>query len=435
MATTAEQNRLLTQIGPGSRMGALLRRYWHPVAGREEIANRWTLPVRVLGEDLVLFKDRNGKLGLIGERCPHRRASMVNGIPTEEGIRCPYHGWMMNHEGRCIDQPFETGRSALKGKKATVAYPIREFQGLIFAYLGPDPAPELPEFDAMTIPGAIRAIGKAIIPCNWLQCMENSADPVHTEWLHGALVEFTKEHEGRKTAMNRRHEAIAFDETSYGFVKRRKYVGQSEDAEDWTVGHPVIFPNMLCNGNNGGGWQNRAFQIRVPIDDENTLHFWYSVYCPPEGSAVPAHLLEKVPVYEVKYRHADGSWNLDVTDGQDIMAWVSQGTISDRTQETLGASDKGIVLYRRMLLRELERMERGEDPLGVIRDPAMTRVELTVEKGKQIYADGFQLVAARNAVSFSPIFEDLMKVFTDSLPDRGDKLQGIPDIREPAAAN
>jgi 5,5'-dehydrodivanillate O-demethylase len=133
MATTAEQNRLLTQIGPGSRMGALLRRYWHPIAGREEIANRWTLPVRILGEDLVLFKDRTGKLGLIGERCPHRRASMVNGIPTEEGIRCPYHGWMMNHEGTCIDQPFETGRSALKGKKATPAYPIREFQGLIFA--------------------------------------------------------------------------------------------------------------------------------------------------------------------------------------------------------------------------------------------------------------------------------------------------------------
>jgi 5,5'-dehydrodivanillate O-demethylase len=101
----------------------------------------------------------------------------------------------------------------------------------------------------------------------------------------------------------------------------------------------------------------------------------------------------------------------------------------------LGASDKGVVLYRRMLLREMERMERGEDPLGVIRDPAATRVELTVEKGKQIYADGFRLVAVRNAVSFSPIFEDLMKVFTESLPDRGDKRQGIPDVREPGAAN
>ncbi len=423
---TAEQNRLLTEIGPESRMGALMRRYWHPIAGREEMANRWTLRVRVLGEDLVLFKDRTGKLGLIGESCPHRRASFANGIPTEHGIRCSYHGWMINHEGVCIDQPFETGQTALKGKKAVAAYPVKELGGLLFAYFGPLPAPELPEYDPFTMSNGIRAVGKTVIPCNWLQCMENSADPVHTEWLHGAMVEFLRENEGWKTAHTRKHERIAFDETNYGFVKRRLYVGQSEDAQDWTVGHPVVFPNMLMTGNKGG-WQQRSMQIRVPIDNENTLHLWYSVYVPPVGTVVPAHLLEKIPVYDVKVKNEDGEYNFNFTDAQDIMAWVTQGRIADRTKECLGASDKGIALYRRILLRELERMESGKDPLGVIRDPAAKNIELPIERGKNMHADGFRKVTGRNAVAFSPIYEELVEVFANALPEGGDMIKSAAE--------
>ena len=268
---TADQNRLLTEIGPGSRMGALMRRYWHPVAGRDELSDKATLRVRILGEDLVLFKDKAGKYGLIGEACPHRRASMAMGIPTNEGLRCAYHGWLIDHGGHCIDQPFEGERHALRGKKAVPAYPVKELGGMLFAYLGPAPAPELPEYDFFTLPGAIRAIGKHVIPCNWLQCMENSADPVHTEWLHGALIEYVKEKQGLQTATNRSHVKIAFDEVPFGFFKRRLYKGQSEDAADWTTGHPVIFPNMLVTGNSGR-WQQRSLQVRVPIDDENTMH-------------------------------------------------------------------------------------------------------------------------------------------------------------------
>jgi 5,5'-dehydrodivanillate O-demethylase len=145
---TQEENNLLTRIGPGTKMGELLRRYRHPVAAMSEIENRWTLKIRVFGVDLVLFKDRKGKLGLVEESCPHRRASLAYGIPQEDGIRCPYHCWKFDGEGICLDQPFETERNALIGKKAIAAYPLQELGGLVFAYFGPQPAPLLPNFGA-----------------------------------------------------------------------------------------------------------------------------------------------------------------------------------------------------------------------------------------------------------------------------------------------
>ncbi len=118
-----------------------MRRYWHPVAAADQMTGRWTKRIRLLGEDLVLFKDRTGKLGLIGEFCPHRRASLAYGIPTEDGIRCPYHGWKFDGSGRCLEQPNEPEGSNFKDKVTTAGYPVEEFAGLIWAYLGPQPAP------------------------------------------------------------------------------------------------------------------------------------------------------------------------------------------------------------------------------------------------------------------------------------------------------
>ena len=138
---TAQDNDLLTQVGPGTRMGALQRRYWHPIAAAEEMADQWTKRVRLLGEDLVLYKDRTGKLGLIEEQCPHRRASMAYGIPEADGIRCPYHGWKFDGSGTCLDQPNEPEGSNFKDKVKMAGYPVQEMAGLIFAYLGPLPAP------------------------------------------------------------------------------------------------------------------------------------------------------------------------------------------------------------------------------------------------------------------------------------------------------
>jgi 5,5'-dehydrodivanillate O-demethylase oxygenase subunit len=410
---TAEENDTLTRVGPGTPMGTLLRRYWHPVAGVAEMDGRWTKRVRVLGEDLVLFRDRSERFGLITEFCPHRRASLAYGIPTPDGIRCPYHGWKFDGSGRCVEQPNEPAGSAFKDKVTTPAYPVEEMGGLVWAYLGPQPQPLLPRLDGFVVPGAIRHIGQAVIPCNWLQIMENSVDPIHAEWLHGHLYQFLREGDGVKVAIAKRHVKIAFDETEYGIVKRRLLEGQTEESDDWKVGHPIVFPNILAVGSGGGLWRQYVFQIRVPIDDTHTQHYWHHSYIPPAGADVPARLLEQVPVYEPPVTDERGEYMLDYIHAQDIMAWVTQGPIADRSREHLGSGDRGVTLYRRMLLREIKKVEAGQDPMFTIRDPEKNRIiELPLEKGKEHFADGFESLLKRHMSSFSPIAADLLAVFS-----------------------
>ena len=148
---SSEQNLLLTQVGRGTPMGELMRRYWQPFGALTEMDGQWTKKVRLLGEDLILFRNREGGLGLIAEQCPHRRASFLHGIPTARGIRCPYHGWEFNAAGACLHQPFEADNAAFRASVSTTAYPVQELGGLLFAYLGPDtpeqPRPLLPRFD------------------------------------------------------------------------------------------------------------------------------------------------------------------------------------------------------------------------------------------------------------------------------------------------
>jgi 5,5'-dehydrodivanillate O-demethylase len=409
---TAEENELLTRIGPGSRMGALMRRYWYPLAAVGELADRWTMRVRLMGEDLVLFRDRSGAFGLVGEFCPHRRASLAYGIPEQDGLRCPYHGWKFDGTGRCLDQPNEPAESAFKDKVVTTGYPVRELGGMLWAYLGPLPAPEIPHIDGFVVDGAIRLVGKAIIPCNWLQIMENSVDPIHTEWAHGHLSGFMRGEAPTPSA--RPHERIRFREFEFGIYKQRLLKGQSEDADDWTVGHPVLFPNVLAVGNASPTWRNYAYQIRVPMDDTNTLHLWYNAYIPPAGIVAPQHLFERVWSYDVPYRDERGEFTLQYTDSQDIMNWITQGPIADRTLERLGTTDVGIIAYRQMLQRELQKVEQGEDPMGTIRDPARnTTIELPLEKNKFHMSAGFEKTSRRSRLNFSPILEELVAIFAD----------------------
>ena len=403
---SSQQNDLLTRVSADVPMGRLFRQYWHPFAAEAEMRDRWTMRVRLLGEDLVLFKDRQGRLGLIAEQCPHRRASLAYGIPTDEGIRCCYHGWMMDKEGRCLDQPNED-RAPLKGKVITTAYPVQSLGGILFTYMGPQPAPLLPKFDAFVQPRAIRCLGKAVIPTNWLQIMENSLDPVHTEWLHGKLYEFMKEDEGVKTAISRHHVKIAFDEFEYGIVKRRLLEGQSEDSDDWRVGHPIIFPNQLSVGNGSEQTRSYAFQIRVPMDDVQTLHLWYTAYVPPANAKVPSHLYETVHTYR-----SASQYIIDHVDGQDILVWITQGVIADREQERLGTSDKGIVQYRQMLKREIEKLEQGIDPIGIIRDVNKNGIiELPTEKERNHFSESFANLVHRTHIRYAPIAEDLIRIF------------------------
>ncbi len=410
---TAEQNDMLTRVGPGTPMGNLMRSYWQPIAAASELDDRWTKRVRLLGEDLVLFRDRQGRRGLVAEFCPHRRASFAYGIPTQDGIRCPYHGWEFGHDGACLDQPNEPDNQSFKDKVRTPAYPVEELGGLLFTYMGPpEKQPLLPRFDGFVAEGAIRMLGRTLLPINWLQIMENSADPIHTEWLHGHHYEFLKEQEGVKVAISAHHEKIAFKEFEWGMTKHRLLAGQSELSDDWVVGHPIVFPIMLAVGNADAHLRSYAFQIRVPVDDTHTMHMWYTAYVPQDQSKIPANLRDKLHLYDVPMRDKDGEFLVETVDNQDMMAWMTQGEIADRTLENLGSTDQGIAIYRRMLRRELKKVELGQDPMGIVRDPALNVcIDLPNEKDKHHFSDGFGAFLMRTHGRFSPIAQDLIAIF------------------------
>jgi 5,5'-dehydrodivanillate O-demethylase len=406
-----EQNDLLTQVGPGTPLGNLLRRYWFPVAAATELSDKYTKKVRLLGEDLVLYRDKSGNLGLVQERCPHRGVSMVHGIPEVDGLRCQYHGWCFNAKGQCTEQPNEPEHSTFKDRITIAAYQVQEMGGLIFGYMGPEPAPLLPRFDGFVVDNAIRVIGQAVLPVNWLQIMENSMDPIHTEWLHGHYHEFITTQKGTKqeVAFQRKHAKIEFDRFEYGIVKRRLLHGQTEDSDDWKVGHPVVFPHMLAVGS--GGLGTYAFQMRVPIDDHNTWHVWYNAYVPGAEVEIPEKLKE-VCLYDVPFRNERGEFINDFIDGQDMMCWITQGSIADRTNEKLGTTDKGIIFYRQLLKEQISKVENGEEPINVFRDPAKNQfIKLPLEREKHHFSEGFASMTQRFQTKYCPVAKDLIELF------------------------
>ncbi|MCL6593150.1 MAG: aromatic ring-hydroxylating dioxygenase subunit alpha, partial [Alicyclobacillus sp.] len=236
-------------------------------------------------------------------------------------------------------------------------------------------------------------------------------DPVHTEWLHGHYHEFIQQELGResKVAFSRHHVKIAFDPFAYGVIKRRLLEGQSEDSDDWRVGHPVVFPYILAVGS--GGLGTYAFQMRIPMDDTHTWHVWYNAYVPGPDVEIPEKL-QKLCVYDVPWRDENGEFITDYIDGQDIMCWVTQGAIADRTDERLGTTDKGIILFRKMLMEQIQRVEQGLDPLGVIRDPAQNElISLPVERKKHHFSEGFESVTMRFQTRYCPVVRDLIDLF------------------------
>jgi 5,5'-dehydrodivanillate O-demethylase len=288
------------------------------------------------------------------------------------------------------------------------AYPVDELGGLVFIYLGPKPAPLLPKYDLFVWEGVLRDIGYAILPCNWLQIMENSVDPHHVEWLHGHHLAYIRSKKGLSTPTyyRRRQVRVGFDVFEHGIIKRRLFEGGSEKDDDWEIGHPLVFPNMLRVGSH----RQHRLQIRVPVDDTHTLHFWYSCYRPDKGISVPKQ--ETIPSYQVPWRDEKGEFIVDFVDGGDIMSWVTQGPIADRTRETLGSSDQGIAMYRHLLFEQIKKVKEGKDPLGIIRSPRKNKIiELPQEKekfgqGASFLAESMELGHAR----YSPIKDLVQKL-------------------------
>jgi 5,5'-dehydrodivanillate O-demethylase len=359
-----EENEILTRVGAGTPMGELLRRYWHPVCAADELAKSpfRTKEVMLMGEELVVYKDRSGQLGIVDKYCAHRRASLAYGVVEEHGIRCQYHGWKFDETGRCIEQPFEDTthpEDRFRDKCSIKAYKVEELGGLIFAYLGPAPAPLLPRWGPLVWEDAVRDIAIADLPCNWLQCQENSLDPVHTEWLHGYAGTYFKQLKAQQpiTWDHRQiHQKIGFDAFKHGIIKRRVSLGNDETHDEWKVGHSILFPEILLVGNP----LSNTMQFRVPVDDTKTLHISLYTWKGAPGAEVPKQELvpsRKVPLYDEK-----GYLIVDIQFNQDYMAWITQGDIAKRNLEKLGESDKGIILFRKMLMQQMEIVRDGADP-------------------------------------------------------------------------
>ena len=381
MALAPDVNKLLTQVGPGTPGGALLRRYWMPIAPVAALDASPKMRVRILGEDLVLFRDGTGTYGLIPEACPHRHASLYNGFVERDGLRCPYHGWKFSAGGDCIDQPFEPADSKLRALAARTSYPVQTLAGLLFAYLGPAPAPLLPRWEYLVRDDGTRSI--VVLPvhhCNWLQSQENSHDPVHTYHLHGRMMQEQGQAEVERAAIAyflRPIENYSFElchEAAWsGIRKVRAFGGDRPEVES---GHPAIFPNILVAP------QGREITMhwRVPVDDEHTRIFWCE-FTPAEHSV--AQRDEDIPVTYLPHPlRPDGEYDLTTFPNQDLMAWETQGPIVDRSTELLGASDKGILMYRKLLREQIELVQNGGEPAGVVRDAELNRIiELSVHRG------------------------------------------------------
>jgi 5,5'-dehydrodivanillate O-demethylase len=367
MTLTREENELLCRVGPGTPAGELLRRYWHPVAIKQELsAEQPTKFVRLLGEDLVLFRDTRGRVGLLADKCAHRGASLCYGRVEARGIACAYHGWLFDTQGNILETPPERNQAIIKHVKQK-AYPVREYVGMYWAYLGPAPAPELPRYDILVSRrGRRRIVVHPELACNWLQAMENSVDPAHLQVLHQEFIGRGRQPVNTTRGFTDDVKDFDFYVTPIGIMKRRTYV-------DGTVEeHPLVFPNMLR--------QSNSLQIRVPLDDTHTAHIHVVFRPTPDGSEVDEP--DELPVeYLAPYKdppdgvHPFARFTLRSVLAQDHMAWETQGPIADRTQEHLGASDRGIVLLRRLLKEQIERVQQGLDPLGVIRDPDHAEID------------------------------------------------------------
>ena len=373
-----ERNRLLCEVGPGTKMGDLLRRYWQPIAAVSELDDVPTKAVRLLGEDLVLYKDLSGRYGLLERHCPHRSADLSYGIVEDCGLRCNYHGWMFASDGTCLEQPFEdidAPHIRFREQIHIKAYPVEAKAGLLWAYLGPEPAPLVPNWEPFTWANGFVQIVFATVPCNWFQCQENSIDPVHFEWMHdnwGARLKGRNDYAPR-------HLKLAFDEFEYGITYRRVREDSDENNPLWTVGRVCLWPNALFTGNH--------FEWRVPIDDTNMLSVgWFFTRVPKDREP---YVQNSIPYWHSPIAdEKTGRWITSHIMNQDFIGWVGQGAVTDRKREHLGRSDRGIIMMRQRFFHDLESLNGGGDPKAVVRDAEVNRcIELPII-GRKAFVEG-----------------------------------------------
>lgn len=356
-----EEDAELTHVGPGTPCGEYLRRFWHPVAMSTQLAD---LPVaiRILGEDLVIFRDKGGRIGLLHKHCAHRRASLEFGRIEERGIRCCYHGWHFDVDGTILETPGEADSSPIRRKVCQGAYPVREVKGLIFAYLGPrDDLPGFPYLDALDLPGHELVPYSIQSPCNWLQETENAMDPFHSVFLHGRVN--GPQFPGLEHFVEL--PVVTYDERPEGFV-----YSHARRMRDLVVirYHDYFMPNIAQNGAMFQKMDSPKTFGRmsltkwvVPIDDTHSRKFGWrhfndndEVLRQGNKTAVGWESIDFYGqtghrTYEEMQRNP-GDWD----------AWTGQGSISIHQRECLGVTDKGVSMLRRRLRSDIRNIAQGQ---------------------------------------------------------------------------
>jgi len=393
---TVEENDRLTRVGPGTPGGELFRRYWWPVCLSTELTEKDGAPLRVrlLGEDLIAYRDSNGDIGLVDAYCPHRRAPLFFGRNEECGIRCVYHGWKFDRHGDCTDMPSEPPGTTLQAKVKIVAYPTVEKGGVVWAYLGKkDKQPPLPDYEWTRAPEGYRYVSKTFENCNYLQCMEGGLDTAHSSFLHNNKL-------GSRDNLRQHDKAphIEVERTDYGY--RYASVRHADDGQYTRVYHYVMPAQQMRASMIGyDGKRNRPARldghIWVPIDDNTT--FIYNVMAAPfeEDRLLPEAVEarekaagrgkdDNIPgTFRLK-RNQENDYLIDRqmqktqnysgivgVNTQDFALQEGMGPIVDRSKEFLGTSDKAIVAMRRLLLEAIRVNETGDNPRAL--DPATYR--------------------------------------------------------------
>lgn len=393
---TQEQNDRITLTGAGQPAGELLRRYWHPAALTDELdCGRPVVPVRLLGEDLVLFRSPDGNPGLISRRCPHRGADLCYGRLEDGGLRCPFHGWLFDASGQCLEQPAEPEGSRMYTRIRIDGYPVVEKNGIVFAYMGPGNPPAFPSFDCFRAPAAYTFAFKGLIEANWLQALEVGIDPAHASFLHRYLEdEETAKGYGKQfrsgvdggdvpmTRLLRDHPRpeINVERTEFGL--RIVTLRHMENGSSHVRVTNQVFPHAISIPMSE---EMTITQWHMPIDDHNC--YWYAIFTsfgkPVDRELMRRQRLElyKLPEYapnknkrnDYGYDPAEQQTHTYTGMGMDINVhdqWAveSMGPIQDRTKEHLAKSDRAIIQYRKLLQAAISSVEAADGadlPLAV----------------------------------------------------------------------
>ena len=372
---------LLTNTDAGSPCGTYLRRYWQPFLLASELKDV-PLAVRLLGEDLVVFRDRAGRLGLLHKHCAHRGTSLEFGIPAERGIRCCYHGWQFDLDGTILETPAEPASSRIRENFRQGAYPVREQHGLLFAYMGPpELMPELPVYDTYAHPADnVLAPFRMSLPCNWLQIVENAADPVHNAFLHAIMSA-----SGQFSAAFKVLPVLDYPTTPLGFLSmatrrigERIYIRASD----------IILPNAGQFPSGGNTAEHEEFTTRpgiirwvVPVDNHHAFYIGFGYVNGYNSRQRPmgpeSYGVGKMPVLG---QTADRPYEERQREPGDYDAVVSQGPIANRKNEHLGTSDRGVSILRRTLTQAIHTVSEEKRPAA---NPVRTYAHSVVVRCKE----------------------------------------------------